>query len=224
MSSSYPTRNNPFEDTNREPTDEEFLRSKILDIQQESRGSTQRSLALLMQSEEVATGTAQQLVEQGERLEKIEGKVVKIDSDLKQSQRHINGLKSVFGGITNWWSQKKGKKSNEEPVGSGSSDGIRAAMKKSSSEHSTLSTRQHPPYSQTAGTSINTVIEQNELDIDDDLDQMSVLTQNLKSMAFAMGNELDRHNAQIDRINDKVGRTDMTMSGQNKQMNKILGK
>ena len=51
---------------------------------------------------------------------------------------------------------------------------------------------------------------------------MSVLTDRLKFMALAMGEEMDKHNQKLDRINDKVGRTEMTMSGQNKQMNKIL--
>ena len=45
----------------------------------------------------------QDLVRQGEQLDNIETKVDKINTDTKVSQRHLNSIKSIFGGLRNWW-------------------------------------------------------------------------------------------------------------------------
>jgi len=36
-------------------------------------------------------------------LDNVESKVDKINADTKVSQRHLNSVKSIFGGIRNWW-------------------------------------------------------------------------------------------------------------------------
>jgi len=45
----------------------------------------------------------QDLVRQGEQLDNVETKVDQINADTKVSQRHLNSIKSIFGGIRNWW-------------------------------------------------------------------------------------------------------------------------
>lgn len=77
--------------------------------------STQRSLATIYDSEQIGIATAEELVHQGEQLENIERKVDKINADTKVSQRHLNNVKSIFGGIRNWWNGD-GKK--DEPASS----------------------------------------------------------------------------------------------------------
>ena len=56
----------------------------------------------------------QELVHQGEQLDNVEKKTDKINQDMKTSQRHLNGIKSIFGGIKNWWNGDD-KKKEEEP-------------------------------------------------------------------------------------------------------------
>lgn len=51
---------------------------------------------------------------QGEQLDNIEAKTDSINEDMKTSQRHLNSIKSVFGGIKNWWSGGK-KEEQEQP-------------------------------------------------------------------------------------------------------------
>lgn len=70
---------------------------------------TQRCLASIFESEQIGIATAEELVQQGEKLDNIEQKVDKINADTKVSQRHLNSIKSVFGGIRNWWNGE-GKK------------------------------------------------------------------------------------------------------------------
>lgn len=48
---------------------------------------------------------------QREQLNNIEQKTAKINQDLKTSQKHITNIKSIFGGIKNWWNGEKDKDS-----------------------------------------------------------------------------------------------------------------
>ena len=49
----------------------------------------------------------QELLRQREVIQNIEKKTDEINTNLTTSQRHLNNIKSVFGGIKNWWSGKK---------------------------------------------------------------------------------------------------------------------
>jgi len=65
--------------------------------------STQRCLTSIYDSHSVGVATAEELVRQGEQLDNIEEKTEKINADTRVSQRNLNGIKSIFGGIKNWW-------------------------------------------------------------------------------------------------------------------------
>jgi len=42
--------------------------------------------------------------------------VDKINADTKDSQRHLNSIKSIFGGIRNWWTGEGKNDSTPQPV------------------------------------------------------------------------------------------------------------
>lgn len=79
----------------------------------------------------------QELLHQREQLNNIESKTTKINQDLKTSQKHITGIKSIFGGIKNWWNGDKDK----EPVTKQPEEGSKA-LKVSIETHHT--SRPHP--------------------------------------------------------------------------------
>jgi len=58
----------------------------------------------------------QDLVHQGEQLDSVESKVDKINADTKVSQRHLNSIKSIFGGIRNWWNGDGKNDAAPQPV------------------------------------------------------------------------------------------------------------
>ena len=58
----------------------------------------------------------QDLVRQGEQLDNVESKVDKINADTKVSQRHLNSIKSIFGGIRNWWNGEGKNDATPQPV------------------------------------------------------------------------------------------------------------
>ena len=55
------------------------------------------------------------MVQQGEQLDNVERKLDNVNADLKTSQKHLNNIKSVFGGIKNWWRKDKEPAVPEEP-------------------------------------------------------------------------------------------------------------
>ncbi|KAK7087788.1 synaptosomal-associated protein 29-like [Littorina saxatilis] len=69
--------------------------------------STQRAIASLYESEAMGNVTAEELLRQREVIQNIEKKTDDINTTLTTSQKHINNIKSVFGGIKNWWGGKK---------------------------------------------------------------------------------------------------------------------
>lgn len=68
--------------------------------------STQRALSSIYQSEQMGVATAEELLQQGEQLSNTETRLDKINQDMKVSQKHLNSIKSIFGGIKNWWQGK----------------------------------------------------------------------------------------------------------------------
>ena len=49
----------------------------------------------------------QELIQQGEQLDNIERNTEHINQSVKTSQIYLNNIKSVFGGLKNWWQGKK---------------------------------------------------------------------------------------------------------------------
>jgi len=118
--------NNKFDDFNDFDAPPPLSKHELLQKQMEESmnrqlESTNRCLSSIYDSQSVGIATAEELVRQGEQLENIEQKTEKINADTRVSQRHLNGIKSIFGGIKNWW-QGDGKKednvSNTAPVSS----------------------------------------------------------------------------------------------------------
>ena len=83
-----------------------------------------RSISLLYESERTGQATAEELLRQKEQLKQTESRLTDINSTLKQSERHLQGIKSVFGGIRNYF--KGGPPAGAAPgVGAEASSGAR---------------------------------------------------------------------------------------------------
>ncbi|ODM91973.1 Synaptosomal-associated protein 29 [Orchesella cincta] len=74
------------------------------EIETRTLESSFRSLSLLHESEQIGNATAEELTRQREQLQNTEHKLDQINSSLRTSQKHIQGIKSVFGSIRNYFS------------------------------------------------------------------------------------------------------------------------
>lgn len=68
--------------------------------------------------------TAEELVRQREKLEKTDKQLDEINATLRFSQKHINGIKSVFSSLKNYMSGKN----NETPTSSSGSSVAKVSL------------------------------------------------------------------------------------------------
>lgn len=85
---------------------QQYLRQEVLRRAEATAASTSRSLSLMYESEKIGVASSEELVRQRGVLEHTEKMVDKMDQDLKMSQKHINSIKSVFGGFINYFKSK----------------------------------------------------------------------------------------------------------------------
>lgn len=215
-------------------------------IEERSLQSTNNSLGLLHESEQVGILTAEELLKQREQLQNIEENLDTINNTMRTSQKHINSLKSIFGGIKNYFSKgnasdpvvrqpetvssRKPPSSLHDTVGD-----LRTDSKLNEVTHPALSIRgisyddnddesdMKPPkiHSSAASTRFTTDIEGR---IDQNLDDLSMGLGRLKNLAIGLHDEIETQNDMIDAIHNKADKADETLEYQNRQIKRILKK
>lgn len=93
------------EDRNLESERQLYIERKKA-IEDRTIQSTERSISILRDSEQIGIATAEELSRQREQLEKTDKRLDEINATLRFSQKHINGIKSVFGSLKNYLSGK----------------------------------------------------------------------------------------------------------------------
>lgn len=71
----------------------QMYEQKRQEIEGRTLNSSQRSIGLLRETEQVGVATATELAKQREQLEKTRNQLDTINTSLKFSQRHLNGIK-----------------------------------------------------------------------------------------------------------------------------------
>lgn len=206
---------------------------KIKEIEERTVASTDRSLGLLYESEKVGVATGEELQRQKEQLLRTEGRLDEINNTLKTSERHLNGIKSVFGGIKNYLFAKSSGLPNNSGSGGGSKVPRSASDLSQNSNYSaavredrldSLREENHPALrtrglveKQNAAGSVNEVLDKN-------LDEMAMGLSRLKGLALDLNAELDEHDDILNRLDDKSAHAGIKVTKQNKDMSKLLKK
>lgn len=192
------------------------------EIEDRTINSTQRSIGLLRETEQVGVATANELAKQREQLENTRGTLDTINTSLKFSQRHLNGIKSMFGGLKNYLA---GKNDAEAKMSPSSSTSEVASLPSPSiddryNNHPTTRLRNDPMQQQQKSLSPHNFNNQ----LDQNLDEMCNSLSRLKGLAIDLNGEIETQNDLIDDIHNKVEDTDSKIQRQNQQMFKILGR
>ncbi|CAJ0942469.1 unnamed protein product, partial [Mesorhabditis belari] len=212
--------------------DVDYYEKEIEKYMQESLDSTERSRRNLDQSEQVGAKTAQDLLEQREKLERTERNLDDIHRNTQQTQRNLNSLKSVFGGFfKNKFSRKPAEPPAESEIpqsksASHLSDTV-TQVGSSSGSGSSKNVQQMQGGSTLSESSRNTIKntrwEAMNNQIDENLDDMSQKLSSLRNLGAALGKEVDDQNQMLDRIQVKADRNDAIVRNQDHQMKKLLG-
>lgn len=203
------------------------------EIEERTIQSSERSVSLLRDSEQIGVATAEELIRQREQLERTEKRLDDINSTLRFSQKHIQGIKSVFGSLKNYLSGKSldapipsTKLSESSSSGSITSPALSNTLEQvqsniTNSYSLTKVKESYNDYSledvRPAGDRVTKALEQN-------LNEMSGSLARLKHLAIGLSEEIDSQNDLIDNISDKTEKADILLQQQNKDMLHLLKK
>lgn len=207
--------------------------------------STKRALASIYDSERMAITTAEELLVQGDQLDNIERRTYEITNTMTATQKHLNNIRSVFGGVKNFFSRSKDKAAEEIPQPPPRQSRLKETVsqvekdrpRNPNIDYSGLQDDTSPtdldskflagsrrPEVQKAEYIRRVTNSQQETKMNQNLDMMSTGLSRLKGLAMEMGTEIEEQNLQLDRINNKVDFADDLLQDQNKQLRGILRK
>ncbi|XP_016953672.1 synaptosomal-associated protein 29 [Drosophila biarmipes] len=207
-------------------------------IEQRTLDSTNKSLGLLYETQEVGKATAVELAKQREQLEKTSHQLDEINNTLRFSQRHLTGLKSVFGGLKNYLSGNR----DQPPTAAGSPTTSQSSQEANSNIDlgacggasppvlSPAERYDNHPVSQLRGDPSSTYQSQRhagnpfQAQIDANLEEMCSNLSVLKMLATDLGGEIESQNELLDNMNYKIEDVDLKIHKQNKDMSKLLKK
>lgn len=254
----YPKSHNPFADDDEEdfspksrgfdddPCDgmseaerrQRYLQQEVMRTAQSAVDSSHRSLGLIYESEKMGVETAEELMRQGEVLKRTDKMLDNMDQDLKTSQKHITSIKSVWGGLVNYFKAKPETKPPPEPKAYEASDRLQSALS-SSRGHEDKYQASHPNLrkldtggfgasasvddssSTQNGYSQNRHLRQAHQTLDTNLDEMSDGLRRLKSLGLGLQCEIDDQDASIDSLLNKVDKMDVKIHNTNQQIKNL---
>lgn len=217
---------------------QQSFESRRRELEQSTLLTSQRCLGVLRETEQVGIATAEELHRQREQLDKTKKQLDEINNSLRFSQKHLNSLKSVFGGLKNYLS---GRMSQDQQQNS-STGMSRANLTPSPPEEvypnpqdfripdnywPDAATRR-PNYNSsqemthTNGPNVSTGGFSQQLD--QNLDDMRGNLSRLKNLALDLNQEIDSQNDLIDDISNRVEDVDVKIGKQSKEMNRLLRK
>ncbi|XP_010718252.1 synaptosomal-associated protein 29 [Meleagris gallopavo] len=166
--------------------------------------------------------------------------VDKMDQDLKTSQRHINSIKSVFGGLVNYF---KAKPPENKPEQNGmpeyyGSNRLKEAMMSSKDQdpkyqesHPNLRRLDNSDSDFSSIDSISSVqrdaypknqcLQAYHKKIDNNLDEMSSGLSRLKNLALGLQTEIEEQDDMLDRLTKKVEILDIGIKSTDKKIRQL---
>ncbi|KAL1130082.1 hypothetical protein AAG570_013022, partial [Ranatra chinensis] len=170
----------------------------------------------------------QELIRQREQLERTEKRLDDIGSILRFSQKHIQGIKSVFGGLRNWMGKKNEPLATTSTNFVPSESHLNEIVKEVDTDINKSSNSNHPGIF-ISGLRIRGLYEQKETVgdpcpqiIDKNLDDMLGSVTRLKVLAQGLGEEIESHNDIIENVMNKTEKLDDSIARKNKEIRRLL--
>ncbi|XP_037712716.1 synaptosomal-associated protein 29-like [Drosophila subpulchrella] len=225
-----PKDTNPFDTVDEHAQGLAFAEKKRA-IEQRTLDSTNKSLGLLYEAQEIGNSTAVELGKQREQLDKATAQLDEMNSTLRINKSQINNLKSVFGCVKNFLSGDKNKAltaANKSSRGVNSStDNERSSTSaplpstEGYNNHQVSQLREDPnstyhPQRQEANAF--------QVQIDANLEEIGSNLSVLKMLAKELGGEIESQNELLDNLSNKIEDVDLQVHKQNQDLTKLLKK
>ncbi|CAF0897206.1 unnamed protein product [Brachionus calyciflorus] len=184
--------------------------------QNESLESTRRMVQLLEESKEAGIKTLVMLDEQGEQLDRIEEGADRINQEMKEAEKNLEGLEQCCGLCVLPWKKTKNFEKGDD-------------YNKTWKNNEDGKLNQNGPRRIIGDTGpagkgfVNRITnDAREDEMDENLVQVSSMIGNLRNMAIDMGNEIEQQNQLISRVDLKVESSDMRINLAHKRAQQIL--
>ncbi|CAF1586693.1 unnamed protein product, partial [Adineta ricciae] len=179
-------------------TEEEQIMVAIDQGVHESLEATRRMLGLCEESKEAGIRTLVMLDEQGEQLDAIDSGMDRINAEMRDAEKNLEGLEKCCGLCVLPWKRTKNveKSAAYSKTFKGNDDG----KVNSSGPRQIVAQNGMGPGS---GYIQRITNDAREDEMEENLQQVSTMIGNLRNMACDMGNEIANQNNQIDRIKAK---------------------
>lgn len=230
--SSYSGNGNSFNSTGQARSYEQ-IQAQVLASQQRSVASSERTIQLMQQSEDIGIDTANELARQGEQLDRAERGLDQINRELNTSKRYITSMKSWFAPVKNYFSSNSDETTstsqfNRAPTSSDRLSNFNQSNHSNGSQSNTANSsvssgqKDFSIVSDSQMANWSDVMRDNEQRCNQNLNQISGGLERLKFLASGMGDELDRQNEQIDRMNYKTEGNNIKFNKQNNDLKSLL--
>jgi len=171
-------------------TELEGLQLKCNEITDESLESTRRMKNLCEEAKDAGIKTLVMLDDQGEQLEKFEGGMDQINSDMRLAEQALKSMDLLCGIFPKFWKKSSGFKEDDAVWGEQKQVGGAAPA---------------PGVDIPSGAFVAKITnDAREDEMEENMEQVSNMIGNLRNMANDMGGELENQNAQLERINLKA--------------------
>jgi synaptosomal-associated protein 25 len=203
---------------------DESMRNELSAIQtqmnqttNESLESTRRMITLCEESKEAGIKTLVMLDEQGEQLDAIDSGMDRINANMRDAEKNLEGLEKCCGLCVLPWNRSKNveKSAAYSKTFKGNDDG----KVNSSGPRQIVTQNGMGPGSGYVQRITN---DAREGEMEENLQQVSTMIGNLRNMACDMGNEIENQNNQIERIQGKTDISQMRLDGANKRAKTLL--
>ena len=149
---------------------------------------------------------------QGEKLRNVNERLDDVNNTLTVTQKNLNSIKSVFGGIKNkFFSWSPASTATPTPAKPAESNKVSA----SSSINNMKPSNSKAEFGKITGSD-------REVELNKNLEEMSNGLSRLSELAKGLSNELDRQNPLIEDISRKTDKTHIRIDDQHSQMKRIL--
>lgn len=198
---------------------------KANEVTNETLQSTRRMVALVEESKAVGIDTIDNLVRQGEQLDRIDEGLDEIAVNVKKSERNITEMNKCCGLFTLPW--KRWKKFESGDAYKDAFDDKRVAKREKAAakeaEKSAAAFQNGKPTAAASGRYVDRIMDDDREDeMEENMKATSDAINMLKDMAIDMGTTIDKQNVQIEGIMRKGEANEIGMARNQHRMDRML--
>ena len=184
------------------------LQLKCNEKTDETLESTRRMVEMCSEAKDAGIKTLVALDDQGEQLDKIEGGMDQINSDMGLAEKALKGMDMAFGIIPKFWKKNEGFKEDKEVWGE-----VKATVGAAKTEGVEIR----------EGAYVAKITnDDREEEMEENMQLVSTMIGNLRNMAIDMGSEVSNQNEQLNEISIKATSSEVRVKHANERAGKLL--